>query len=271
MDYGRFEKLVIALGTLVIVTSMFLSPGSLILQEVIAQLLIIAVLVGAVHWGRNGGFALAVVATLIYILLLEPLLAREGLSSPMMEMVLARMLAYGAVGVLGGEISERLKVFFTRIEKNAVLDESTNVYNACFIGKGIRSETLRFERYQIPASVLLLELAPEAFMRARSTSPKMMHRVAKHIRDNVRVIDDVGFIQPRQFVVLLGQTPHTGAEVTADRLRRGVRDLLNAPDASVSVTVLTLPEDLDALTTLADELCPVAAESTQLSASEQTA
>lgn len=258
VDYGRFERLVLGLGSAVIVASMFLTRTTLIPQEVAAQLLIIAVLGGAVHWGRNGGFVIAVAATLAYLLMRVPLLSEAGLTSATFTMVLTRMATYGTVGILGGEACGRLKYLLTHVGENAVLDEVTMVYNARFIGRAIRNDVLRFQRYQTLTSVVLVKLAPALLGRSRKKDARTLRAVATHLRTNVRVIDDVGYIRAGEFSVLLGQTPRTGAEVTADRVRRGVRDLLGAQDTAVAVTVLTLPDDMDALLALAGQLSPEA-------------
>lgn len=254
VDYGRFERLVLGLGAVVIVASIYLAGPPFLSQEIAAQLLIIAVLLGAVHWGRNGGFAIAVAATLVYVLIRIPLLLAYGLTEATVTMIATRMLTYCIVGVLGGEACGRLKYLFANIEANAVIDDVTTVYNARYIGQAVRNDVERFQRYQALTSVVLIKLSPDLLGRSRSADAKLLHRVAAHIRGDVRVIDDVGHIRPGEFCLLLGQTPRTGAEVTADRVRRGVRDLIGAPDAAVGANVLALPEDLDALMALATEL-----------------
>ena len=70
MKYSRFETLVLAVGVAAVIGSLFFSMGAApILEEIIAQFLLLGVLVGAVHWGRKGGFLAATVASLICIVM----------------------------------------------------------------------------------------------------------------------------------------------------------------------------------------------------------
>ena len=115
MKYSQFEKLVIALGTATIIGTLLLSlpgggPGTI---EVIAQLMLLAVLIIAVHYGRKGGLIAALVASLIYIVMRIPSLS--GVMTPeIAAIMIARVAAYGLVGVVGGDISGRIKYIFAR-------------------------------------------------------------------------------------------------------------------------------------------------------------
>ncbi len=87
MKYRLFEGIVLVVGGAAILGSVLLSFGApLITEEVIAQLLLFGVLVGAVHWGRNGGFIAATIASLIYIVMRIPLVvAAEGLTADVVD------------------------------------------------------------------------------------------------------------------------------------------------------------------------------------------
>ncbi|MEA5074876.1 MAG: hypothetical protein VB139_00825, partial [Coriobacteriia bacterium] len=68
MKYSRFEMLAFALGTAAIVGSAFVpATAQVIPAEFAAQLLMIIILAGALHWGRNGGFITALIAIAIYV------------------------------------------------------------------------------------------------------------------------------------------------------------------------------------------------------------
>lgn len=70
MDYSKFERLAIGIGAVGIMAtaafSLYPTPDTV---ELVAQLLLLAVLIGAVRWGRRGGTYTAVVATVAYILI----------------------------------------------------------------------------------------------------------------------------------------------------------------------------------------------------------
>ncbi|GAB4283271.1 MAG: hypothetical protein Kow0067_04130 [Coriobacteriia bacterium] len=258
MRYTRFEWLVLTLGAAVIIGSMLLTPtGVLIYQEVIGQLLIVGVLVGAVHWGRDGGFLAAVAATLVYVVLRIPLMNEQGLSTPVLTMILTRVVTYIVVGIVGGEICGRIKYVFARVEGSAMIDEATSVYNARFVAASLKAAIGQYQRYQTPFAAAVLALSPTLLVDLRPVRQRSLLRsVAAHIRNDVRLVDDVGHVGHGQFFLLFPHTPRAGAEIAADRVRSGVRDLVGAKDESVTVTVYALPEDAEALCDLARELDP---------------
>lgn len=258
MKYSRFEALVMVLGGTVIVGSMFIpSAGTLFAREVVAQLLIVVVLFAAVHWGRNGGFVAAIAATLVYVVIRIPLMTDQGLTSPVIGMIVTRTITYGAVGVIGGEICGRIKYFFARIQGSPLLDDATHVYNAVFCAQAIKSGIGEYRRYKTPFSVGIVTLSPTLFSGLRPARQRAFLRVAaSHIRNDVRLVDDVGHLGHGRFMILLPHTPGEGACIAADRVRQNVRDLLGAKDDSVTTRVLSLPDDAEALCALARELAP---------------
>ncbi|MDZ4654495.1 MAG: hypothetical protein U1F44_01245 [Coriobacteriia bacterium] len=262
MKYSRFEMLIMVLGSTVIVGSMFLpSEGVLLTREVIAQLLIVGVLFSAAHWGRSGGFVAAVAATLVYVVLRIPLMNEQGLTSPIVGMIVTRTLTYSLIGIVGGEICGRIKYFFARIQGSPLFDESTRVYNGVFCGQAIKSGIGEYRRYKTPFSVAIVKLSPTLFADFRPTKQHTLLRAtASHIRDDIRLVDDVGHLGNGEFMLLLPHTPGDGANVAADRVRRNTRDLLGARDESITTRVLSLPNDAEELCELGHQLDPVEPE-----------
>lgn len=273
MKYSRFEALMITLGGVVIVGSIFVAPAAHPQwQELFGQALMLAVLAAAVHWGRDGGSVAAVAATLAYVVARIPLLSAEGLSSTVLGMILTRMITFGLVGILGGELFGRIKYFLARLSGSSMLDQVTNVYNRRYCGTTLKNGLGRFQRYQTPFAVALISLAPGLLIDLRPTRQKsMLRNVASRIRNDIRLVDDVGYLGDGRFLLILPHTPKSGAEVAADRVRGNVRDLLGARDESVTATVLGVPDDANAICDLArsldpdaeqrlDELCPPTAE-----------
>lgn len=260
MKYSRFEALMISLGAVVIVGSIFISPApNPQWQEILGQALMLTVLAGAVHWGRDGGSVAAVAATLVYVVVRIPLLSAEGLSSTSVSMILTRMVSFGLVGILGGELFARIKYFFARLDGSAVVDETTNVYNRRYCGAALKNGLGQFQRYQAPFAVALVSLSPGLLTDLRPTRQRSMLRsVASAIRNDIRLVDDVGYLGDGRYLLILPQTPKIGAEVAADRVRRNVRDLLGAKDESVTATALAVPDDATAICDLARSLEPQA-------------
>jgi GGDEF domain-containing protein len=224
-------------------------------EEVVAQLMLLGVLFGAVHWGRNGGFVAAVLAIGAYIALRAPLIVTEGFSTDLLALVGLHMVTYGFVGIVGGEVCGRIKYTLVRLEHGVNIDADTRVYNERFVGRLLESNLALHARYRLPFSIGLMTLSPALTSDLRPTRRKSLLRaVATHIREDVRLVDDVGRIDDGRFILVFPQTPKAGGTVAAERVSETVRNLLGARDESVSTKVLGAPEDLTELQSLRDAI-----------------
>ena len=247
MKYRWFEGIVLVVGGAAIIGSVLLSFGApLIAEEVVAQLLLLGVLVGAVHWGRNGGFVAATVASLIYIVLRIPLVvAAEGLTADVTVLILVRVLTFGLVGVVGGELCTRIKYVFARLEDSSSIDDWSQVYNQRFITRALESAHGQFTRYETPYSVVLIHMDSRLLEELRSSKQKSLIRgVANCIRNDIRLVDEAGRLEDGRFIVILPHTPGEGADVVAERLGKGVSNTLGAKPESITTQVLAAPQDI---------------------------
>jgi diguanylate cyclase (GGDEF)-like protein len=246
------------LGGIAIASSVFLGPTTSPMPfEVLGQLLLIGVLFGALHWGRDGGFIAAVIATLIYVMVRIPMLTSEGLSSEMVTLIAVRALAYGVVGIVGGEVSGRIKYIFASMGGSPLIDELTHVYNARHAGQTVRRGLGQYQRYGTPYSAVCVRIVAsltEGFRPARQRA--ILRSVASHLRNDIRMVDDVAYVGGNEFVLLLPHTGMGGALVAADRVRLGLLDLLGAKEDSVAVEIVSAPEDAGALAELAERFDP---------------
>jgi len=256
VKYSRFEMLTIGVGAVAVFgTIAFALQPRPDWIEVAAQLLILVVLVGAVHWGRKGGLLGALGALIAYVVLRLPSIVRVGLEAEVLELILIRGVTFGFIGIIGGEICGRIKYFFARLEDSLSIDEHTRVYNQKFVCQLLRNSLASSTRYGTRFSMALLEIAPCLTAELRPSRQRTVVRtVADHIRNDVRLIDDVGRLDDGRFVMVFPHTPKEGAHVAATRVRMGVRDVLGAKDDSVTATVYSSEEDSDAITALLDSL-----------------
>lgn len=257
MRYSHFEAFLIGAASLIVIGNVvFVYPDSRILEEVIAQLLLIPVLIGAVHWGRRGGLAAAILASVIYAVMRVPMVVAAGaLDSDLVILVGARFIAYGAVGIIGGELFGRIKYIFARLEGGDTLDKTSGVFNRAHMASLLEKAIKHNERYDAPFSLVRLSVAETVFQEQRDSRVRTLLRsVANHIRDDLRSVDEVGHIDRGSFLVLLPHTPAAGGEVVAARLRHGVSSTLATEEENVSTTVLTVPDDLDAVRALISTL-----------------
>ncbi len=257
MRYSRLELSIIGIGAAAVLTSLlFTFKAQPVAEEIVAQLLLLVVLVAAVHWGRNGGFVAAVLASLVYILLRVPLVVEEqGLSGDVAILISTRVLAYGVIGIVGGELCRRLKYFIARVERSDSLDEWSQLYNERHISRSLESVDGQFRRYGMAYSVVLLELSEGLTAELRPSRHRMLVRgVANHVRNDTRLVDEVARLDDGRFLVILPHTGAAGAAVVRERLSAGVADTLGAKSSSVSVTSLSAPEDGEALSGLVEDL-----------------
>lgn len=256
MKYAQFERLALAVGVIAVVGSIMASWNTQpVVEEMVAQFLLLVVLFGAVHWGRRGGFFAALFAIIVYMAMLAPLLFGEGLTPDLLELVILRTAAYGVVGILGGEVCGRIKYVLARLEGGANLDDETHLYNQAYLGRILEASLGMHARYKTPFSLVLITLAPALTSELKpSRRRSLLRAVANHIRNDVRLVDDVARLDDGTFVMLLPQTPKTGGEIAAGRVREGLRELLGARDESVVARVLGVPEDLTELNSLRDSI-----------------
>lgn len=254
MKYSRFEALVAAVGAAAILGSiLFAYQGTLVIEEVAAQLLLLGVLLGAVHWGRNGGFIAALGASLIYVIARIPMaLDEEHLTGTVASLILVRVLTYGLVGIVGGELCSRIRYIFARLEDSNSIDEWSRLYNEKLIGRSLSSAAGQYSRYQTPYSVIVLEMSAALFADLRASKQRSLVRgVADYIRNDIRLVDEAGRLDDGRFVVVLPHTPKEGGRVVSERLHKGVCDTVGAKPESIGTTLLGADEDAQQIAALA--------------------
>jgi GGDEF domain-containing protein len=256
VDYSRFERLVIAIGATAIVgtAALTLGPKSDPV-ELIAQLLLLVVLVGAARWGRRGGTAAAVVAIVAYVAIKGITAETLGVIPPdLVWSLVFRAVTYALVGVIGGEACARMKNAFARAQDARAFDEVSSAYTPAFLSRLLTEAVSAFERYGQAFSVVVIAVDSRVTAGMRSEgSDAVVRSIATHLRDGLRLVDEVGRLPWGAFAVLLPQTGESGANVVADRLRADLREGLSIEDAAISVRVMSAPEDLESVKSLAIE------------------
>ena len=260
MKYSRFEQLIVAAGSIVILGALVLSlygggPG---FEEVAAQLMLFMTLVAAVHYGRKGGTIVAIAAATVYIVIRIPLLSSTvGVSSAALFMILSRLAAYGLVGVVGGDLFGRIKYMFARFENSGTIDDWSRVYNQLYAYRALEQAHARFTRYNEPYSLILLTLSPSLTAELRPSRQRTLIRgVANYIRGDVRMVDEVSRLGDGRFVMLLPHTPRDGGVIVRDRVASGVRHALGAREESISAVCYGAAEDSVAITSLLTDIAP---------------
>lgn len=255
MTYERFERLVLSVGAVVIIGVMLVSVGrQAVIEELIGQVVLLCTLIGAVHWGRKGGFVAAVAASLAYFAVRVPtVVAAGGMNLDIASMLGIRIAAYGIIGILGGELCGRMRYVLARLEDSSSVDECTRVYNQAAIGRSLAVAHGQFVRYDIPCAVVIVTLSPRLTADLRPIRQRtLLRRVADHIRNDVRLVDEIGRLGDGAFMLVLPHTSRAGGLTAAERLRNGLREMLGAREESVTVEVFGAPENLDAIESMVE-------------------
>lgn len=153
-------------------------------------------------------------------------------------------------------------------EKHAleIFDPLTGLHNRKFFNEKVDDEISRSRRISLPLSLVTINidgfegLNKELGFHAGDTILKML---AALLKKSMRANDIISRIGPDEFVMLLAHTPHMGAAVKAERLRRVIESTRIAvlegrqPDhITVSIGVSEYPafcNDADGLVKSADE------------------
>src|SRR5262249_40389205 len=138
--YSRFELLALSIGSFSAAGTILATlRRGLVIEEIIAQALLLLVLLGAVHWGRKAGEVTAILAMVIYGLMRAPLLLRDGFSIDVVGLLLIRTVTYGVIGIAGGRLCSRIRYLLARLDSTSNIDESTGLFNERFITRTLQS------------------------------------------------------------------------------------------------------------------------------------
>lgn len=155
------------------------------------------------------------------------------------------------VGHVQTSLSTALR--YDRIRREVVTDPLTNLYNRRFFEQRAREEIERSIRHHVPVTLLMLDV--DHFKRindiyGHQTGDRVLQSVAHHLKESVRESDVCARYGGEEFILLLPSTPGRNAMFLADRLRRGLGDLMHTglglpshESVTVSGGLSTCPRD----------------------------
>ncbi|MCL2504563.1 MAG: hypothetical protein FWE94_08280 [Coriobacteriia bacterium] len=261
MTYKRVEHaFLLTTGGIVIGCMLFWKPsGTSTTSNFVAQILLFIVLLAGVRFGPRGGLIATTTASAAFVVFTVLESASPTLSSHDVFVVLLRLLAFGGVGIIGGETFARLRYHLATIGGENALDELSNLYNQRYLAASLNRAFFRYARYGENFSVVIVSFSPATLLVSSATKRRFrIRQIADYIRSNVRVVDEVGRLEDGRFLVILPHTNGMGAAVVAANLTKGISTVLPIPADEISMTPLSLPNDTDDLRSFMESLAPEA-------------
>jgi diguanylate cyclase (GGDEF)-like protein len=141
---------------------------------------------------------------------------------------------------------------FERIERSAVTDYLTGLFNRSHFDARLQNEVRRAKRYGQRLSLLLLDLDDFKKIndeRGHLVGDRVLRDVGRLIVGGIRDIDIAARYGGEEFAVILPETPRSGAFVVAERIRREMerrfRRRGSLARATLSGGMACFPEDAD--------------------------
>ena len=150
---------------------------------------------------------------------------------------------------------------FAQVEKQAVTDAMTGLYNRRYFNEQLIKEIDRFQRFGHAFSFIIVDLD---FLKKINDSLGHHHgdsaikHIANVLKRNVRDVDTVGRFGGEEFVILLPETDLAPARMVAERICSAIREkpIENVGVVTASLGLATFPydaQDRDKLFELADQ------------------
>lgn len=253
MRYRKLELLLMSVGLVGIAISILVSLlNGARPSELIGQALFMPVLVLALHYGRHYGYASAIIAAMILLMLKTREMGPLDLGAAGTRLVLLQAVAFGLVGILAGELAARIKYVVAKIADEEFVHDETKVFSQHYIVKLIAKLLSGYERNGRPFTIIVLDINWQSPTTAAAKS-KQLARIANVLRSHVRLVDEVAHLDDGRFCLVLPDTPPSGAQTVHERLRKayaGSRRLFHF-SAEWTERILSMPDDENEIRALA--------------------
>lgn len=115
--------------------------------------------------------------------------------------------------------------YFEDAKHYAITDVLTGLYNKAYFAEALKNEVARGQRNQRPISLIILDF--DNFKEYNDTKGHMegdvlLRDAGKAVRENIRAVDIPSRYGGEEFTVILPETSHDAAFLTAERLRKRI-------------------------------------------------
>jgi diguanylate cyclase (GGDEF)-like protein len=137
---------------------------------------------------------------------------------------------------------------FAQVERQAVTDPMTGLYNRRYFAEQLTKEIDRYQRFGHPFSLIIVDLD---FLKkindnlGHNSGDLAIKHIADVLRHNVRDVDTVGRFGGEEFVVLLPETDCPHARMVSERICQAIREqpLPEIGVITASLGLATFPND----------------------------
>lgn len=223
----------------------------------------IPVFLAAALLGPWEGAAAGVVASIAYLALRIPAIKVVGFGS-LAGILVPRVASYIVFGAVIGLAARRLNTSLSHLERHDQVDAATGLHNAHWLLEALAAETSRVQRALDPVrgftgygsvfSLVVASLPGDAF-RGRDGTRLLRQagaELSQGLRTSDRPVHATG--QRHLFALLLTGTGAEGAGIVEGRVLERLRRLLGDRAGDLMSTVITYPDNADALRLLTEEL-----------------
>lgn len=244
MTFARARNILLLAGFILITLVGLIAIARGVDQvEVIATLMFIPVFGGLLFGGVRGGFVVAVVASVAYVLLRIPSLQLLGLT-PLAGSIAARVIGYLGFGLGGGWAAQQIKATLDKFELHDDIDDETGIGNARSMLETTDTERARADRYQKVFSVVLADVSSPRWAdlptrKQRGALRELGQRLAGAIRSTDHAAHGrqgdhhlIGLVLP--------ETGPEGARIASENLSRLLTEV-SGDGAGIRLAVATYP------------------------------
>jgi len=177
--------------------------------------------------------------------------SRAGHTFTEREIRLCNAIANASTNALyNAFLYERLETEKTKLEKFAITDYLTGIYNIRYFYYRLEEEFSRSQRYQIPLSCIMFDI--DYFKKINDTyghrvGDMVLREFAQSVKKHTRKSDVFARYGGEEFIMLLTQTSGKGAVAEAERLRKIIKEhrfksLKNKKGITVSIGIVSYPD-----------------------------
>lgn len=126
------------------------------------------------------------------------------------------------------ELKESISEKERYIERMAIIDDLTGLYNRKYIMEQLASEIAKSRRYAHHLSLILVDIEGMSDINQIHGLPygdQVLIRISQSLLDGLREVDMVARFGGKTFLILLPHTEVEGAEQTAERLEKSIMEL----------------------------------------------